>query len=194
MEYKKMMSGLTKGAKELAEEIAGSNFGKTIFPGKEALINELNTTIAQDEKFVSSIIKEDVQKQIARSLNGVLGFDAEEANKIATSISPDNFSNDIDNLSGKIGEENVEKLKKVTENTINKAKQNIDTSDLSIPDKIMKYPKAYFSNPDKNIRNTRIATAAATYAGVTVGGRYLSGGTLTTDSYGRKDIAGVPFL
>ena len=65
---------------------------------------------------------------------------------------------------------------------------------MSIPDKIMKYPQAYFKNPDKEIRNTRIGTAVGVYTALSVGGRYLQGGTLTTDEYGRKDIAGIPFL
>lgn len=55
-------------------------------------------------------------------------------------------------------------------------------------------PRAYYGNPDKKIRNTRIAATAGAYVGAAVGGRYLSGGTLTTDSYGRKDIAGIPFI
>ena len=57
-----------------------------------------------------------------------------------------------------------------------------------------KYPQAYFKNPDKKVRNTRIGTAVGAYAALSVGGRYLQGGTLTTDQYGRKDIAGIPFL
>lgn len=55
-------------------------------------------------------------------------------------------------------------------------------------------PKAYFSHPDKQVRSTRINTAIGAYAAATVGTRIMSGGNLTTDSYGRKDIAGVPFI
>ena len=55
-------------------------------------------------------------------------------------------------------------------------------------------PKAYFSNPDKDIRKARVGAAVGAYAGVAIGGRVLSGGSLTTDSYGRKDIAGIPFI
>ena len=73
-------------------------------------------------------------------------------------------------------------------------KKNVTIKDASILQKPTTYAQAYFSNPDKTVKTQRIATAIGAYAGLTVGGRYLSGGTLTTDSYGRKDIAGVPFL
>lgn len=36
--------------------------------------------------------------------------------------------------------------------------------------------------------------AVGLYAGVTVGGRLLSGGTLTTNSRGERDIVGIPFI
>jgi hypothetical protein len=58
----------------------------------------------------------------------------------------------------------------------------------------MMYAKTYFNNPDPKVRNHRIAAVAGTYGAVTVGGRLLSGGTLTEDNYGRRDIAGVPFI
>lgn len=55
-------------------------------------------------------------------------------------------------------------------------------------------PKAYFGHPDEQIRKARINTAIGAYAAATLGTRVISGGNLTTDSYGRKDIAGVPFI
>ena len=39
-----------------------------------------------------------------------------------------------------------------------------------------------------------IKVLAVSLVALSVGGRYLQGGTLTTDQYGRKDIAGIPFL
>ena len=60
--------------------------------------------------------------------------------------------------------------------------------------KMIVYPKTYYWNPDKTIRNTRIAATIGTASALAVGGRYLSGGTLTTDRYGQKDIAGIPFI
>ena len=60
--------------------------------------------------------------------------------------------------------------------------------------KMIVYPKTYYSNPDKTIRNTRIAATVGTASALAVGGRYLSGGTLTRDQYGQKNIAGIPFI
>ena len=122
----------------------------------------------------------------------------EEAIKMAKTVNGKNYEKAIDNLSESIAEHTdkpvdkvIQRAKTITEKELNKA---IDTDMMSIPDKIMKYPQAYFKNPDKKIRNTRIGTAVGTYAALSVGRRYLQGGTLTTDQYGRKDIAGIPFL
>lgn len=200
--YQSLMSDIGKGAKEFAERIAGSDYAKIIYPGKTALVNELNQTIANNTKLSSSIIQENVQKPLGSILNSQVGFDVDEANAIAKKIKPKSYETDIDSLRDTLSQkvpnkkdldELINKLKKVTELSINKEKkQGIQIN--SIYDKITKYPKAYFMNPDNKIKYTRIATAAASYAGLNIGGRYLSGGTLTTDSYGRKDIAGVPFL
>lgn len=55
-------------------------------------------------------------------------------------------------------------------------------------------PGAYFNPADKAKKYTRIGTAVGAYAGVSIAGRYIQGGTLTKDQYGQKNIAGVPFL
>lgn len=60
--------------------------------------------------------------------------------------------------------------------------------------KYFNMPRAYFDVTDDSIKKARIATAVGGYAAVSVGGRYLSGGTLTRDNYWQKDIAGVPFF
>lgn len=191
---------------EIAQSIAGSKYAQALYPGKEQLINELNQTIASNTRLASSIMQENVQKPVGSVLNNQVGFDAEEAAKIAKKIKPKSYEADIDNLRNtlaqKISNEDelnstIDKLKKVTEATINKEKKN-GVKVNSIQDKLMKYPQAYFMSPHKGVNNARIATAigagATAYTGLAVGGRYLSGGTLTTDSYGRKDIAGIPLI
>lgn len=40
----------------------------------------------------------------------------------------------------------------------------------------------------------RLAAVGAAYAGVNVAGRYISGGTLTRNNDGERDIAGIPFI
>lgn len=52
--------------------------------------------------------------------------------------------------------------------------------------------KAYFSEEGK--RGARIGTAAAGVVAGGVGMRYLSGGNLTHNNSGEKDIVGIPFV
>lgn len=59
---------------------------------------------------------------------------------------------------------------------------------------IGKMPGAYFGVEDKTKRAIRRNVAISGYVGTTIGGRLLSGGSLTEDQYGRKDIAGIPFI
>ena len=173
---------------DVASSISNSKWAKSIIPS----VNELNKTIASNSKLSSSLIQENVQKNIASTLNYNLKMSSEEANNISKKINIKSFEADIDKL--ELDENTSNTLKRVTKNIIEKEQKNVDVESMSIPDKIMKYPQAYFKNPDKKIRNTRIGTAVGTYAALSVGGRYLQGGTLTTDQYGRKDIAGIPFL
>ena len=69
-----------------------------------------------------------------------------------------------------------------------------DVQNLKWYQKAKEYTSAYYLNPDKKTRNTRIAATAGTVSAVAVGGRFLSGGTLTRDQYGQKNIAGIPFI
>lgn len=178
------------------QEVA-SSIAKDIFPGKAPLIHELNQTISSNTKLAGSLHNENIRKSLASMFQGV-NIPETEAIRMAQTVNVKNYTQAIDALSDDISkytdkpvDKVIERAKTVTEKEIHKG---IDPDSLSIPDKLLKYPGAYFMNPDKRIRNTRIAAAAGTYAGLAVGGRYLSGGTLTTDNYGRKDIAGVPFL
>ena len=65
---------------------------------------------------------------------------------------------------------------------------------------VFNMPKAYFNpvNADgsinKAVKSARMKGAFGAYAGITVGGRFLKGGSLTKDEYGQKDIAGIPFI
>lgn len=177
---------------DVASSVANSKWAKNIIPS----VNELNETIAKNEILSKSIRTENVQKNLATMFQGI-DIPEEEAIRMAKGVKIKNYDEAIDNLAENISEYTdkpvdkvIERAKSVTQEEISKA---IDPSTIAGFERL-KYPAAYFMNPDKKVRNTRIATAAATYAGVSVGGRYLSGGTLTRDNYGRKDIAGVPFI
>ena len=78
-----------------------------------------------------------------------------------------------------------------------KSSKNVTTDDvqnLKWYQKAKEYTSAYYLSPDKKTRNTRIAATIGTASALAVGGRYLSGGTLTRDQYGQKNIAGIPFI
>lgn len=56
----------------------------------------------------------------------------------------------------------------------------------------MKATQSYFTEPGK--QKARIGAAVGTYAAGSVGVRLLDGGTLTRNSSGERDIAGLPFF
>lgn len=57
---------------------------------------------------------------------------------------------------------------------------------------VMHTASGYFLDAEHGA--SRIKTAAAAGAGVAIGARLLSGGTLTQTNTGQRDIAGVPFI
>ena len=198
--FKEMMEGAAQDIQQTAKKVAKKpvikQYFDSIYPGKTNLINELNETIATNPKMSAKWMDEKVQDEVLQRMQK-LNIPEEKASELAQSVHAATYKEDIDALSKSLNEytdktEAVSNLmKKKAEGVINKGPGNIE---LGLYDKITKYPQAYFSNPDKKVRNTRIGTTVGAYAALSVGGRYLQGGTLTTDQYGRKDIAGIPFL
>ena len=56
----------------------------------------------------------------------------------------------------------------------------------------LKFAQGYFG--DKTYGKTRVKAAVGAYAAGAVGTRYLSGGSLTSNAQGERDIAGIPFI
>lgn len=185
----------TVGAKiqDVASSVINSKWAQNVIP----TTNELNKTIANNVKLSSSLQNESIQKGIATMLQGI-NVPETEAIKVAKGIKVSNYSDAINSLGDNISDytdKPVDKIKERAKSIVEEEiSKGIDPDMISKKDKILRYPGAYFMNSDKKIRNTRYATAIGTYAGVAVGGRYLTGGTITHDSYGRKDIAGIPFI
>lgn len=189
MNYKELMLGFIKNINEVASEIASSSYGKSIYPGKTELIKELNETMSMNP-FMK---KDELQTQMLKVFQkGKISDDL--ANDMASTINPKSFNDDLEKLKEQMSEGTFKKAKEKAASVMDNPLDPDELNKLSSLNKAIHYPKAYFTNPDKTISSNRIATAALGYTGVAVGARYLSGGTLTTDSYGRKDIAGVPFL
>lgn len=189
----KIVNAVGSKIDDIASSIANSKWGKAVIP----TVEELNQTIASNTHLSKSMYNENIQKSLATMFQGI-DVPEEEAIRMAKKVNVKNYdeainalSDDISKYTDKPVDKVMQRAKNITEAELSKA---IDPGTISTPEKILKYPGAYFMNPDKKIAGTRIATAAGAYAGVAVGGRYLSGGTLTRDNYGRKDIAGVPFI
>lgn len=211
MKFNELMSSLGKTTKEVAEKIAGSNYAKNILPGKENYINEVNNFINNNQKINFRIHSAEAADKIS---NNIMGF-TEVANELGENINinkrtADEISNSIfkkdlssssfDTLQQKLEENGIneqyakELVNQAQDITHEVFKKKYNVNDLTKIQQGLIYPQAYFNNPDKKIMAQRIGTAVGAYAGINAGGRFLSGGTLTTDSYGQKDIAGIPFI
>ena len=204
------IAAAVKNPKAVAEAISGSkikesNIYKTIIPGKKQLTEEVATRMSGKTIINSAGIKAEIDSEILEKYK-MMGVDI-----------PENISKAFEdfgksNLDDKAFNELNEALKKdsifsggadsvidLTKDISKKYKssKNVTTDDvqnLKWYQKAKEYTSAYYLSPDKKTRNTRIAATVGTASALAVGGRYLSGGTLTTDRYGQKDIAGIPFI
>lgn len=203
------IAAAVKNPKAVAEAISGSkitesNIYKTIIPGKKQLTEEVATRMSGKTIIDTSELKgemngilknyENIGINISDSVTNAfdefsksdLGNDALE--KLRVSLKNDEaLTNASDKITDKI--ENISKKYKSTKTVITDDVQN-----LKWYQKAKEYTSAYYLSPDKKTRNTRIAATAGTISAVSVGGRFLSGGTLTRDQYGQKNIAGIPFI
>lgn len=185
---------------DIVSSITESKWGKAVIP----TIDELNQTMVKNVTSNQKYLDSQAALGGAIALQKFGGLSESEAKTIAKNISSKNIDESIETLRDKITEAVSED--KNVDNIITAMKKRANSSVNAKPElsnvlegmnrfeKYAHYPKAYFTNPDKTVQKYRIGTAIGTYAGLAIGGRYLSGGTLTTDSYGRKDIAGIPFL
>ena len=184
---------------DIASSISNSKWAKSIIPTMDELNQTMTKNISSSKKFLD----EQAQLGVKKALQSIGGLSVEESETISKNISSKNLDESVENLRDTLSKSipSNRNIDKVLNGVKASAKEQIDNPNISDAlenmnffEKYGHYPKAYFTNPNKNIRNTRIGTAVGAYAAVSVGGRYLQGGTLTTDEYGRKDIAGIPFL
>lgn len=174
-----------------AESIAGSAWWKKI-SGNGDLAGELAETISKNSKL--GLDSYSMQREILDHVENRLGEEAAET--VAKGFKP-GISDPVKAVekmvkSGSLDEKQAQMVQDVIKDAADKHKMTPE--DMNILQKAANYPRAYFGVADKSTRNTRIATAAGAYATVAVGGRVLSGGSLTKDEYGRNDIAGIPFI
>lgn len=200
--YEKMISDLGKSAMDFAKEFAKGNYARSIFPGKNELKQELDQTIANNAKIYNSLLNDKVQNAAKSVLQSdrTANISEDDIKHIASRIHAGTYEKDLEKLKGDIAKHSknadmiIDDIKNEAKSIMGEGVSPDAIKTMNPGVKAMKYTQAYFSNPDKKITQNRIATAAAAYVGVSVGGRYLSGGNLTSDSYGKKDIAGIPFI
>lgn len=199
-----------KNPKAVAEAISGSKISesklyKTIIPGKTQLTEDVASRMSGNTIIDTNGLKVEIDSKIFHKYKE-MGIDISEN----TSKAFEDFRKS--NLDDKAFNELNEALKKdsvfssntdyiidLTKDISEKYKTTKtvtpeDVKDLKWYDKAKQYASAYYLTPDNKTRNTRIAATVGTASALAVGGRYLSGGTLTRNQYGQKDIAGIPFI
>ena len=193
------IAAAVKNPKAVAEAISGSKIKETklykaIIPGKDELI--------QNMKPSSKEVEGAINEQIFEGLNDIgINFSDNTMEAFKTFEKSKFNAEDYDNLKKALDKDNnipkgfVDKITEQTKDTIDNIKYDEDSiKKQPWYIKAKEYTKSYYSAPDSKTRNTRIAATVGTASALAVGGRYLSGGTLTTDRYGQKDIAGIPFI
>lgn len=196
-------SGVKK-INQIAEGLAGTAYWQKVMPGFKELQQEVGESVMRAGKVGNEINNaSSISRAMAQMFMGLQGKTAteEEVKTLSSKISSKLHTEaDIEKLfkenshlfGGKDYSMQLNAVKKQAQYT--NATPMGSYKSLSPLEKLKKVPKAYFTNPDKGIRDTRIKTAIGTYAGAAIGSRYLSGGSLTKDAYGRNDIAGIPFI
>ena len=213
--FNDIMQGLTKGAGDIADNITNSGFYRNVVPTKDSFAQELAEGIGSNQKAKISYIQDTIDATIKSQsgmIFGMLGKMPQDqvdtiSDEIAKALHGTDYSDEaFQKLASimqkhQIDESVVNKFNQIApgeiRNAINSATPNAETMMPTIGSAFSHpglYAKTYFNNPDPKIKKQRIAAVAGTYGAVAVGGRLLSGGTITEDNYGRRDIAGIPFI
>ena len=209
------------GAKieDVASSIANSKTGKKIFPGTEQLHNEINSRVASyvnqgthykvfknslgdaasnTDKEIQKIFETRFDDDILNSMN----LDSSKVNELISlrnSVTQSNMDNVFESMRNIASDDKFSGyIDDIVKPQIATDVRGLD-KDTVVPsigkvNYALNVPRAYYDSPDKSTRRTRIAATAGAVAGVAIGGRFLAGGTLTNDSYGKKDIVGIPFI
>lgn len=200
------------------QEVA-SSIAHDVFPGKQALAGEIGERIASYANAgthwkvfrdslgdASSGINKDIQDILFTRFDkdflsdiGLKSDAIQNITELSGSATQSNLANTFDAIKKAANDENFSRYvddvvgPQIAKTAKGLSAENVMPS-IGKTNYALNVPRAYFDSPDKKVKTSRIAAAAAAYAGVSVGGRVLSGGTLTRDQYGRKDIAGIPFI
>lgn len=185
----------TKASGKTVKEVLDSvvqDYSKRIIPEASTITSDaVEFGLKHSKKFqeaTSEVATEEIQNFLLRQPK------IKEAEALIKNFDINNAEQSLTEILKEVGI-NSEPIKEKTMSEINKrinhaGEQVINNSNAF---KTFDVP-AYFLDKDKKTVATRIGTTVAGIGTVNIAGRYLSGGTLTTDRYGRKDIAGIPFV
>ena len=219
--YSDLMKGVGKNIQEIAASISKSDYAKRLVPTvdqlKEETYERLNRSLT--DKAIEKA-KREGNEEIVNAIYGNINNDGKysgaKGEKIKNKLN--NFASNNINLSNY--ESEIDKLLKKHKRDLNKEtdinemssalkdmyKSIIDDNSVPIDAGVNSYnnkdilnkglslTKTYFSSKDKKTKLIRGATVAGVYAGLNIGGRVLTGGSLTANNSGEKDIAGIPFI
>ena len=204
-----------KNPESVAKAISGSkitesNIYKTIIPGKKQLTEEVATRMSSKTIINSAGIKDDINILLKDYIDAGINISDDVSNAFKTFEKSKLDDNAIQELEKALRKDKTFSDLDIVDETVDeivddiksyagkyKSSKNVTTDDvqnLKWYQKAKEYTSAYYLSPDKKIRNTRIAATVGTASALAVGGRYISGGSLTRDQYGQKNIAGIPFI
>ena len=206
------IAAAVKNPKAVAEAISGSkikesNIYKTIIPDKKQLTEEVAARMSGKTIINSAGIKADIDNKLLKDyIDAGINISDNVSNAFKTFEKSKLDDNAIQELEKALRKDKTFSDLDIVDETMGDIKSYVgkyksskkvttdDVQNLKWYQKAKEYTSAYYLSPDKKTRNTRIAATVGTASALAVGGRYLSGGTLTTDRYGQKDIAGIPFI
>lgn len=211
MDYGAMMAGAKKTIGQVAHDIAGSQFRKDVLPGKENLMKEVSERVAKNQDVISGL--QNAKNFIINTMSAATG-DPDYSGGIGAMLrSKENIDSVVSaqlQILKKRGINstllNDDTLKTVQQKAHEAYQQGVSLAQsspqpgrvifdsLNTVDKAGQIVQTYFSHPNEQVRTNRILGAVGAYGVASVGGRVMSGGNLTTDRYGRQNIAGIPFI
>ena len=210
--FNEFMQGITKGVDEIVYNISSSNFYKNVIPTRENFTQELINGIGSNQKAKISFVQDSIDMHVKNQVHMHLrkmdpNIQQTVGDEIANALHGTDYSEEAFEKLGEIMRKHqiddsiisnfTNKTPSKIQDIINAESIGIDKVAVSLDEGLkhpLLYAKTYFNNPDPKIKQQRIAAVAGTYGTLAVGGRLLSGGTITEDNYGRRDIAGIPFI
>lgn len=180
VQIKKLYSRI-KGALDINPAIQNAN--KTLFGKVDARIQRANEAINAGKKYVTADGRKEVNA--AKKMLKKSGFKYDPNSKASYDAQAQGFIADM-------------KKSVVKDKELRKAMEDNPFEAISGTKDAAMYAgsvaKEYLIGGTPKQNALRMGVIGSAYAGAAIGARKLDGGTLTTNSNGEKDIAGIPFI